>query len=87
MIKLYMPCEVADILRRPVRSIYELVKLRQLGCIRSGRRILFRQEDINAFIEANTIPAHDHFLSCPKVRHGANKPNRVSPDSESGGVL
>lgn len=47
--------EVAKILRRPIQSIYELVKSRRLRAILDGRHYKFRIEDIQIYIEQNLL--------------------------------
>ena len=36
--RLLTPAEVADILRRPVKSIYELISARKIIAVQDGRR-------------------------------------------------
>lgn len=46
--------EVADILRRPRSSIYELVKKGHLSAVRDGPKLLkFRWRDVEEYIERN----------------------------------
>ena len=81
---LLTPQEVADILRRPLRSIYELVAARRLVAIRDGRRLKFRASDIDAYIESHALYPSEELR--PTGTLGRFNP-RVNPDRESGGVL
>ena len=45
------PEDVSEILRRPIRSIYDLVKKGELPAVRDGRLFKFREQDVLEYIE------------------------------------
>jgi len=52
------PEEVASIIRKPVRRIYELVKELKLTAIKDGRKLTFSLADVYQYIERHrTIPS------------------------------
>lgn len=53
--KLLTPAEVAGILRRPVRSIYELISARKIVAVQDGRRFKFRLQDVKSYIDAHLL--------------------------------
>lgn len=63
MTPLLTPHEVSQILKRPLSSIYELVKNRKIAAVKEGRRIRFRVQDVDAFIEENLVKPFSS-LSC-----------------------
>ena len=52
---LMTPREVADYLRRPVASVYELVRQRKLVAVKDGRRYKFRPCDVSAYVFDNLL--------------------------------
>lgn len=51
--KLLIAKEVAELIRRPIRSLYELIKERKIQVVIDGRRYKFRPEDVEAYIVSN----------------------------------
>jgi excisionase family DNA binding protein len=43
--------QAADYLAAPVSRVHDLVQLRQLEPRRDGRRLLFRRDDLDAYLE------------------------------------
>jgi len=51
---LLTPREVSEILRRPLHSVYELVRLGRLAAVRDGPKLLkFRLRDVENYIARN----------------------------------
>lgn len=48
---------VASILDLPARSVYVLVESGQLAHYKLGRRLRFRSQDVERFIELGRVPA------------------------------
>ncbi len=74
MTPLLTPKEVAAILRRPVYSIYELVKCRKILAVRDGRHYKFRAEDVEAYIQSNLLKPTQPLQNKVKItRHDSNE--------------
>ena len=55
MVKLLRVAETAEMLCVSRSEVYKLVAERRLGCVRVGTRILFSEQQIEAFVEASTV--------------------------------
>ena len=47
--------EVADAMRVSTMTVYRLIKAGELGAIRVGRHFRIREEDLTAFLNAQTV--------------------------------
>lgn len=78
---LLTPGEVGQIIKRPVRSVYTLVKAGKLKAVQDGRLLRFRQEDLEAYIS-------DHLTQPPSTwTNGSGEPKeglRVNPGQKPG---
>ncbi|MBO7430258.1 MAG: helix-turn-helix domain-containing protein [Spirochaetia bacterium] len=54
MIKLLSVGEVAAALQVKISTVYQYVNAGKLPCVKVGRRIRFKEEDIEAWIKSNS---------------------------------
>lgn len=50
--------EVADAMRVSTMTVYRLIKAGDLGAIRVGRHFRIRDEDLTAYLDAQTVDVH-----------------------------
>ncbi|QSO50851.1 helix-turn-helix domain-containing protein [Alicyclobacillus curvatus] len=55
MTQLYTPLEVAEILKVHRMTVYQMVREKQLSCVRIGSAIRIPQSAIDEFIEASLV--------------------------------
>lgn len=56
---LLMAADVAALLNRPIRRIYEMARRGEIEHVRDGDSIRFRPEAVERWIDAHTIPVID----------------------------
>jgi excisionase family DNA binding protein len=54
--------EVQARLRLGRNSVYELAKKREITTVKIGAKVLFPQDEVEAFIRKNTVPAKRNFF-------------------------
>lgn len=52
--RLLTPVQVGELLQVDVRWLYRQVQEGRLSCVRVGRRMRFRQDDIDAYLNARS---------------------------------
>jgi len=61
--------EVQARLRLGRNSVYELAKKREITTVKIGAKVLFPQDEVEAFIRRNTVPAKRNFFGSKSVSH------------------
>jgi len=83
--KILTPEEVALVIRKPLRRVYELVKEGKLVAIKDGRRLTFLLGDVEAYV--NRFRTGQTTPTLPAARHLAKPRLRVNPGlRRTGGV-
>ena len=54
--------EVQARLRLGRNSVYDLAKKREITTVKIGMKVLFPQDEVDAFIRRNTVPAKKNFF-------------------------
>lgn len=72
-ISLLTPLEAAHKIRRPISSLYELVKSGKITAVRQGRLLFFTSEDIEAFIEASKTRRHQKSVNTFSLRRPSKR--------------
>jgi len=64
--------EAQKLLRVGKSTIYDLAKSREIASIVIGHKILFRSDDLEAFLRRMTRPAKKNFFGSHKHQHRGN---------------
>ena len=69
MTKLLTHAEVKARLRIGRNGVYDLAKRREISVTRIGGRLFFPEDEVEAFIQRNTIPARRAFFKPRNIAH------------------
>lgn len=56
---IFTPQTAAEYLQATPRQVYDAVRRKRITHVKVGQNIRFRQSDLDAFLEANTVHAAD----------------------------